>query len=82
MGTYTRQAIVHIHIADYVQKICDPSTGEIIAEHSISQDKGRLVKNKNHSRERSKSLALLRQELIAFLAHDKATNYIDKVSKD
>ena len=82
VGTYTRQAIVHIHIADYVLKICDPSTGEIIAEHSISQDKGRLVKNRNHSRERSKSLDLLRQELIALLAHEKATNYIDKVSKD
>lgn len=82
VGTYTRQAIVHLHIADYVLKICDPSTGEIIAEHSISQDKGRLVKNRNHSRERSKSLDLLRQELIALLAHDNATNYIDKVSKD
>ncbi|MFP7473382.1 IS21 family transposase [Niallia taxi] len=82
VGTYTRQVIVHIHIADYVLKICDPSTGEIIAEHSISQDKGRLVKNRNHSRERSKSLDLLRQELIALLAHEKATNYIDKVSKD
>ncbi|RVT57196.1 transposase [Niallia taxi] len=73
VGTYTRQAIVHLHIADYVLKICNPSTGEIIAVHSISQDKGRLVKNRNHSRERSKSLELLRQEQIDLLAHDKQT---------
>jgi transposase len=82
VGTYTRQAIVHLHIVDHSLKIYDSSTGEVFAEHTISQEKGRLVKNRNHSRERSKSLDLLRKELVTLLAHDKALNYIEKISND
>ena len=41
-----------------------------------------MIKNRNHSRERSKSLDLLRQELITLLAHEKATHYIERISED
>lgn len=82
VGTYTKQAMVHLHVIDHSLKICDSTTGEIIAEHIISQEKGKLVKNRNHSRERSKSLDLLRQELITLLGNDKGIDYIEKISKD
>lgn len=82
VGTYTKIACVRLHIRDNSLKICDPSTGEIIAEHTISKEKGKLIKNRNHSRERSKSLDLLRQELITLLAHEKATHYIERISED
>lgn len=82
IGTYTRQTIVHLYIVDQVLKICDFSTGEIIAEHTISLDKGKLIKNRNHSRERSKSLDILKQELITLLAHTKAIDYIEKISTE
>jgi Integrase core domain len=82
IGTYNRKPIVHLYIADQLLKICDSSTGEIIAEHFISPDKGKLIKNRNHSRERSKSLDLLKQEVISLLAHDQAACYIEKISNE
>ncbi len=82
IGTYSEQAIVRMQIAGNLLKICDPSTGEIMAEHTLSEEKGRLVKNRNHSRERSTSLELLKQELVTLLAHDNAADYIEKISKD
>lgn len=82
LGTYTKLAHVRLHIADNLLKICDPSTGEVIADHTISLEKGRLIKNRNHSRERSTSLEVMKQELITLLAHDKAKVYIEKISTD
>ncbi len=82
LGTYTKLAHVRLYSADNSLKICDPSTGEVIADHPISLEKGRLIKNRNHSRERSTSLEVMKQELITLLAHDKAKDYIDKISTD
>ncbi|WP_424923089.1 IS21 family transposase [Aureibacillus halotolerans] len=80
IGTYAKQAIVRLHITDQSLKICDPSTGEVIADHILSREKGKLIKNSNHSHERSKSLNHLKQEVITLLAHNLAEYYIDKIS--
>ena len=82
LGTYTKHALVRLHIVDSLLKICDVSTGEILAEHTISPEKGKLIKNKNHIRERSKSLEQLKQELIQLLAHDNAVDYIERINID
>ncbi|WP_333871815.1 IS21 family transposase [Desulforamulus putei] len=41
-------------------KIIDPQTGEVIARHLVCRDKGKLIKNNNHGRDRSRKI----QELI------------------
>ncbi len=50
-----------MQIADHILKICDPSTGEIIAVHTISQEKRRLIKNRNHSRDRRDQFTLIKK---------------------
>ena len=41
--------------------------GEIIAEHHISSEKGKLIQNRNHTRDRSKGIEELKQRLISSL---------------
>lgn len=82
VGTHANHAVVRLYIIEDSLKICDSSTGEVLAEHSISRERGKLIKNRNHSRERSKSIDLLKQEVITLLAHDKAVSFIERISKD
>lgn len=59
-GTYNRMELVHLHIVAGCLKVCDPATGEIIQEHTVSDEKGKLIKDRGHARERSRSLDSLR----------------------
>jgi hypothetical protein len=61
--------------------ICDASTGEIIAVHTITQEKGRLIKSKSHSRQQSQALESLKQEVILLLNHQHAHDFIEKISQ-
>lgn len=54
--------------------------GNVLAEHTISHEKGVLIKNRNHSRDRSKGIERLKQEVLEALKHASlASEYIDEV---
>lgn len=56
--------------------------GEILAEHEISLEKGKLIQNRSHTRDRSKGIDELKQRLISsFTDQRQAAVYLDEISK-
>ncbi len=65
LGTYTgTKKTVKVEVVDETLVIKDQETGEEVARHTLSHEKGKLIKNNNHHRDR-------------FLGIDK---YIDSVA--
>lgn len=57
LGTY--QALgkeIQLKISQGNLVIYDPDNGEILGEHQLSKEKGRLIQDKNHLRDRSKGI--------------------------
>jgi len=55
-------------------------TGEEIAQHTLSLEKGKLIKNRNHGRDREKTLQKYRTAMIDLFAKEEAALlFIDKV---
>lgn len=53
---------------------------EFLAKHVVSKEKGILVKNRNHSRDRSKGIEVLKSSIVAaFESEEHANEYIDEV---
>lgn len=42
------------------------ANGEVIAEHLISSEKGKLIQNRHHNRNRSRGIEELKQRLISY----------------
>lgn len=60
--------------------IRNSKNGEVLAKHTISKEKGVLIKNRNHGRDRSKGIEALKSGLLlAFENEDIAKVYIEKV---
>lgn len=79
LGTYTNYPVVQIVPQGQKLKILAPHTGEILAEHTISLEKGKLIKNLNHGRDRSKSLDELQRNVLTLFPYDGAEQYIQDV---
>lgn len=62
LGTYKDpKTFVHLDITEAgILKVIDQKTGEVIARHLVCADKGKLVKNNDHGRDKSRKI----QELI------------------
>lgn len=79
-GTYGKQKQVFIEIVDETKlQIRLTPSNDIIAEHFISQDKGKLIKNRNHARDRSQAITTLKDKVIAGFNHELATAYIEEI---
>lgn len=92
-GTYRgHQTLVYIEEKDGCLHIYSHETGKLLATHKISRDKGRLVSNTSHRRDREASLndyeASVRKELpesatvdeyLVELRRHKARNYRDNL---
>jgi hypothetical protein len=87
LGTYQTNSenLVFIEIKNGEQQtlaIRKQAEGEILAEHEISLEKGRLIQNRNHTRDRSKGMEEFKQRLISsFENHAQAAAYLDEISK-
>nr|WP_249365454.1 IS21 family transposase [Cytobacillus citreus] len=57
LGTFGKYPQVAISETDdgYLV-ICDPETGELVAKHSVSQEKGKLIQDRQHTRDRTKGI--------------------------
>lgn len=80
LGTYHQEKQVFLEIAGDKLFIRRLSDGEPIAEHVICKEKGKLIKNRNHGRDRSSQVAELRQEVLQ-LFPEEAVNFIEKIDE-
>ena len=79
LGTYTKHPQVNLILNGHALKIMALHTGEILADHTISLEKGKLIKNVNHGRDRSTSLNQLQQHVLTFFPYEGAAQYIQQV---
>lgn len=58
LGTYSPFGkIVSLVVEETLLKIIDHETGELIGEHEISQEVGKLIQDRKHTRDRNKGIA-------------------------
>lgn len=85
LGTYqpTGENLVVIEVNDNDPKtlvIRPSSEGDIIARHECSAEKGKLIQNRHHIRDRSQGLEELEQQLISWFQHpSKAAAYLEEI---
>jgi len=54
--------------------------GEVLAEHKMSNEKGKLIKNRSHTRDRSKGIEELKQSVISsFEKQEEAMKYVNEI---
>lgn len=79
LGTYTKYPQLHLIVNEKTLRVVEPHTGEILADHTVSLEKGKLIKNVNHGRDRSKSLDQLQQQVLTLFPYEGAAQYIQDV---
>ena len=87
LGTYQKMSenLVWIEATGEEQKtlvIRREVNGEVIAEHLISSEKGKLIQNRHHTRDRSKGVEELKHRLISYFGNQtQAAAYLDEISQ-
>lgn len=82
LGNYKTVGSNQVHLYEKNQEliILHKVTGDEIARHTVSLEKGKLIKNRNHGRDREKTLQKYRTAMIdLFEQEEKAILFIDKV---
>lgn len=80
VGTYTKCPKVNLKVHEQTLMIINPETGEIIAKHTIRLEKGKLIKNSVHARDRSKSINALKQKVLQlFPEGEESRHFIDEI---
>lgn len=80
VGTYTHQKEVCLEIEGTTLKIFT-TTSDLICEHTISESKGLLIKNRSHERDTESPVNGLKEKLKEKLGH-QADEYIDKLYEE
>lgn len=83
-GTYRPRGdnTVYLEIQGEELVIRDDLQGEILAKHPLSHGKGELIKNRQHSRDRSKGIQAYKETVIRqFEDQEKAKTFIDEVAQ-
>ncbi|PPA68454.1 IS21 family transposase [Jeotgalibacillus proteolyticus] len=87
LGTYQTMSenLVWIEVKDEDYQtlvIRREAKGDVIAEHMISLEKGKLIQNRHHTRDRSKGVEEFKQHLISYFEDQiQATTYLDEISQ-
>ena len=87
LGTYQTRSknLVWIEVNDENQQtlvIRSEANGQVIAKHLVSSEKGKLIQNRHHIRDRSKGIEELKQRLVShFEDQDQAAAYLDEISQ-
>ncbi len=82
VGTYTKCSQVGIKNDRQQLIIMNLSTGEILAKHAISLEKGKLIKNPNHKRDRSRTIDTLKQYVLTLFPKTEASRlYIEEICR-
>ena len=80
VGTYTHQKEICLEIEGTTLKIFT-TTSDLICEHTISESKGLLIKNRSHERDTESPVNGLKEKLKEKLGH-QADEYIDKLYEE
>lgn len=82
MGTYSEfSKEVQVHIHDQTLYISDPEAGEVIGTHKISNEKGILIQDRAHTRDRTKGIQAYKQSTaVKFENSSLALEYLDEVN--
>ena len=82
LGTYSEFGKeVHVHIHENTLYIIDPDLEEVIGTHKLSNEKGVLVQNSSHVRDRTKGIKYYKQSTAAkFENISLALEYLDRVN--
>jgi transposase len=80
LGTYKKDKVVYLTVDNDRLVIHDQAEGNVIAEHRLETGKGKLVQDRNHTRDRSRGIP----EYISYVAakfnnSDQAKDYLGKV---
>ena len=75
LGTYQGpQTLVSLHFpSPEILQIIFMETGEIVAPHTLSLEKGKLIRNRNHLRDHSQKITRLMEEVVGLLKNTDAT---------
>lgn len=87
LGTYkpAEETVVYLTVTQNQELIIrqDKAQGPILAQHQISQEKGKLIQDRNHRRDRSKGITEWLQAISEeFEAQDTALAYLQQVRKN
>ncbi|MDR4887983.1 IS21 family transposase [Fredinandcohnia sp. QZ13] len=83
LGTYRPRGAntVYLEIQDEMLIIKSDFQGEILAKHQICHGKGILIKNRQHTRDRSKGIQAYKETIIRqFKDQEKAIKFVNEVS--
>ncbi len=82
LGTYDgkgKEVKVEV-VDDKILVICDKETGQELARHTLSHEKGKLIKNNNHRRDRSKGIDQYIDSVAAlFPAPSRARGFLEEI---
>lgn len=82
LGTYQHNQdnlVLLVDKSDTIS-IIHPETGEILATHLICLEKGKLIKNNSHGRDRSRGIQACADEIITILGNKEPTReFVDKL---
>lgn len=83
LGTYRPGRQVILKEKGETIEIIDEETGEVLAQHRLCVDKGRLIANNNHRRDRSQGIDRMRtQALVALGETESARLFLDGIRKE
>jgi len=69
LGTYQPGRNLAIEETADILKVIDPETGEILVEHTICLERGKLIKNRHHSRDLTAKVDELFEQILAKLGN-------------
>ena len=84
LGTYKPNANsdVYLRIEQDTLIIEKSPEGEVLAEHKLSKSKGKLIKNKNHSRDRTKGISAYMETVKELFDHpERIQLFLDEIQK-
>lgn len=82
LGTYRQNKIVYIQTDDHSLVIREHQEGPVIANHSISHGKGKLIQDSQHTRDRTKGIAAYMATIAEkFEDKEKAMTFLEALHK-
>lgn len=82
LGTYNKQKTVYIAQIDEYLLVYASKNGSLIAKHRLCQEKGKLIRDRQHTRDRSKGIdAFIHTVAGHFTNEDEAAAFLEEVRK-
>jgi transposase len=83
LGTYRPSRKLAIEETDGMLKVIDPETGELFAEHTVCYERGKLIKNRHHSRDLTTKIdQVYEQTLHKLNESQEAKEFLDAIRRE